>query len=179
MHHRRPITRLTRKNEIALREKSWSGRSRGSPFARRRKETAAKRRGGARKERERGAEEREQEQREQMERVERQAKELEDRLARLATSMPPSVAVLDPEATQVSRGGIRTEVMGNNSFPGAAEAASQRGSQFEISIPGKKKNSIVLIGGIVLVTVLIVGTIAAYFLLRSNTTSPGVGQSKH
>jgi formylglycine-generating enzyme required for sulfatase activity/serine/threonine protein kinase len=116
---------------------------------------------------------RERQQREQMERVERQARELEERLARLATSMPPSVGVVDPEATQVSQG-IRTEVVGNNSFPGAQSSIPAGRSQLDISIPGgKKSNSMLLIGGAALFVLLLVGGVAGYFLLRSKPTTPG------
>ncbi len=44
----------------------------------------------------------ERQQREQLERVSRQANELEERLARLATSVPPQSTVIDDEATHVS-----------------------------------------------------------------------------
>ena len=109
-------------------------------------------------------EERDRNQREQMERVERQAKELEERLARLATSMPPSVGVLDPEATQVSHN-IPTEVTGNNSFPGVTP------ERMEISIPSKSKNnSLLIIGGGVVLVLLIAGAITAYLLTRPAST---------
>ncbi len=118
-------------------------------------------------------EERERQHREQIERVERQAKELEDRLARLATSMPPSVGVVDPEATQVSRSSIKPEVVGNNSFPGGAAAVDR--SQFEVSFPEKQKSSSMffIIGGAVLAFVVIAG-IGSYFLFRSKPAPPPV-----
>ena len=69
-------------------------------------------------------EERERQQREQMERVERQAKELEERLARLATSMPPAppatTTVIDHGTSAQVHQGVRTDAVGNNSFPGGA-----------------------------------------------------------
>jgi formylglycine-generating enzyme required for sulfatase activity/serine/threonine protein kinase len=118
---------------------------------------------------------REHQQREQIERVERQAKELEERLARLATSMPPTVGVADPETTQVSQG-IRTEVVGDNSFPGAATSLPPGRSQFEVSIAGKQKSSsLLMIGGAVLVVLLLAGGIAGYFLLRSTPATTGGG----
>ena len=110
-------------------------------------------------------EERERQQREQIERVERQARELEERLARLATSMPPTVGVLDPEATQVSQN-IRAEVTGNNSFPGVTS------ERLEISIPGRpKNNSILIIGGAIALVLLLVGGIAGFLWLRSRSTT--------
>jgi serine/threonine-protein kinase len=126
-------------------------------------------------------EDRERQQREQMERVERQAKELEERLARLATSMPPppATAVVDLEATQVHQG-VRTETIGNNSFPGGANPAatlydSVPPSRLSVSIPPKSKsNSMLMIGAVVLVVLIVGGVIGAYLLLRSRTT-PGVG----
>src|SRR4029453_18155443 len=71
-------------------------------------------------------EEKERQQREQIERVSRQAKELEERLERLATSMPPQAAVLDPEATQVHHNVLPTEVMGYKSFPSVPSPAVSR-----------------------------------------------------
>jgi formylglycine-generating enzyme required for sulfatase activity len=123
-------------------------------------------------------EERERQQREQIERVERQARELEERLARLATSMPPppQTTVIDPEATQVHQG-VRTETVGNNSFPGAA--ATHRDSvapPFVVSIPPQaKSNSMLMIGAVVLIVLLIGGGTGAYFLMWSKpTTGPGI-----
>ncbi len=114
-------------------------------------------------------EERERQQREQMERVERQAKELEERLARLATSIPPppQTTVIDPEATQVHPG-VKSEMVGNNSFPGAAPPLYDRtATPLVVSIPPKKKsNSLLLIGAVVLVVLLIGGATVAYFVLR-------------
>jgi formylglycine-generating enzyme required for sulfatase activity/serine/threonine protein kinase len=121
-----------------------------------------------RKEREE-REERERRQHEQMERVERQAKELEERLARLATSMPPpsQVTVIDPEATQVHQG-VKTETVGNNSFPGAAPTLRDSvAPPFVVSIPPKaKSNSTLIIGAVVLIVLLVGGGTAAYFVLR-------------
>lgn len=115
-------------------------------------------------------EERERQQREQMERVERQAKELEERLARLSTSITPGVGVMDPEATQVSHN-IRTDVASNNSFPPGVTA-----ERFEISFPGKKKNnSFLLIGGGIVLIVLIAGAITAFLLLGKGSSTTGVG----
>jgi formylglycine-generating enzyme required for sulfatase activity/serine/threonine protein kinase len=140
-----------------------------------------------RKEREE-REARDRQQREQMERVERQAKELEERLARLVTSIPPSVGVIDPEATQVS-GSLRSEATGNNSFPGAASLATPGRAHMEIAIPGQSKSKLMMIGGIVVLVLLIVGSIAGYFLLGSkpstgvvvapgNTSQPPIGSTE-
>ncbi|HKO59751.1 MAG TPA: SUMF1/EgtB/PvdO family nonheme iron enzyme [Pyrinomonadaceae bacterium] len=110
-------------------------------------------------------EERERQQREQMERVERQARELEERLARLATSMPPSVGVVDVEATQVSQN-IPATVPGNNSYPGVAP------ERMEISIPAKSRNnSLLMIGGGIVLVLLIAGAIIAFLLTRSSSTT--------
>jgi len=119
---------------------------------------------------------RERQQREQMERVERQAKELEDRLARLATSMPPSQAtVADLEATQVHKG-VRTADGSHNSFPGVASALPQSGHKFEVSFPAKpKSNSMLMIGVAGLVVLLVVGGVAGYFVLWPNPANGGGG----
>jgi formylglycine-generating enzyme required for sulfatase activity/serine/threonine protein kinase len=121
-------------------------------------------------------EQREKRQREQIERVERQAKELEDRLARLATSMPPAgVTVIDPEATQVHRA-IKTETVGNNSFPGVASVPPQSIPPMALSLPTKSKsNSILMIGAAAIVVLLLVGGVAGYFLLRSKPAPNGGG----
>ena len=115
---------------------------------------------------------RERQQREQMERVEKQAKELEDRLARLATSMPPppaGTAVVDPEATQVHQ--IRTEAGG---LPGVGDATLyDRAAPLVVTIPPKpKSNSMLMIGAVVLLVVLVGGGLGAYLLLRPKTTPP-------
>ena len=119
-------------------------------------------------------EERERQQREQMERVERQAKELEERLARLATSMPPvpQTTVIDPEATRVQQG-IKTETVGNNSFPGpAATLYDSAAAPLVVSIPPKaKSNSLLIIGAVVLIVLLLGGGTAAYFMWRSRATT--------
>jgi formylglycine-generating enzyme required for sulfatase activity/serine/threonine protein kinase len=121
-------------------------------------------------------EQREKRQREQIERVERQAKELEDRLARLATSMPPAgVTVIDPEATQVHRA-IKTEMAGNNSFPGVASVPPQSIPPIALSLPPKSKsNSLMMIGAAAIVVLLLVGGVAGYFLLRSKPAPSGGG----
>jgi formylglycine-generating enzyme required for sulfatase activity len=121
-------------------------------------------------------EERERQQREQMERVERQAKELEDRLARLATSMPPPppAATVTGEATQFEHGMRTGTSAGDNSFPGQMSAPPiphDSARNLSASIPPKpKSNSILMIGGIVLAVLIIGGAIGAYLLLRSKTT---------
>ncbi len=121
-------------------------------------------------------EERERQQREQMERVERQAKELEDRLARLATSMPPppaGTAVIDPEATHVHQG-VRTDAVGSNSLPGSEATLYNSLSSSQVSIPIEpKRNSLLMIGVVVLLVVLVGGGIAGYLLMRSKTTTAG------
>jgi serine/threonine-protein kinase len=136
----------------------------------------------ARKEREE-REERERQQREQMERVERQAKELEERLARLATSMVPpaaGAAVVDPEATYVHQA-VKAEAVGDTSIPGGSATVYERAAPMSVPIPaatpttqaGPKSNSMLLIGGVVLIVLLVGGVIGAYFLLRSKPTVTG------
>ena len=113
----------------------------------------------------------EREQREQLERVSRQAKELEERLERLATSMPPpQTAVIDPEATQISKG-VVSEVMGNNSYPGAQSAVHRSAIVFDVpSQAPAKKSPIIMIAAVVLMVLLGAG-IGGFFLLRSKSTS--------
>ena len=112
---------------------------------------------------------RERQQREQIERVERQARELEDRLARLATSMPPpqQVGVIDPEATQV-RSVVQTPQMGANSFPGQSpyQQGSLSGTQVTTS-----KTSVLLIVAVVVIALLVVGGIVTGYVLTRPTTT--------
>ncbi len=121
---------------------------------------------------------RERQQREQMERVERQAKELEERLARLATSMPPAAAVVDTEATQVHQE-LNTQVISNNSFPGAAPGVhATHGSSFAVTIPPdakKRSNSLLLIGAAVVLFVVVAGAIGGYLLIKSTAKPAGGG----
>jgi formylglycine-generating enzyme required for sulfatase activity/serine/threonine protein kinase len=126
-----------------------------------------------RKEREE-REERERLHREQIERVERQAKDLEDRLARLSSSFPPPTAVVDPETTQIHQG-LKTETVGNNSFPGGASALPRRSSALEVPLPAKPRSNTMMIGAIAVVVLLVVGTVVGYFVLRSKPKSSTVG----
>jgi serine/threonine-protein kinase len=125
----------------------------------------------ARREREQ-REEQERLQREQIERVSQQARDLEERLQRLATSMPPAAAVLDPEATQV-REGIITDVVGNNSYPGAVPRQQM---VFELPATKPAKSPILMLVAIAVIVVLLGGGVGGYFLLRSKpaakTTEP-------
>ena len=103
----------------------------------------------------------------------RQAKELEERLQRLATSIPPAAAVVDPEATQVHQSVI-TGVT-NNSFPGVRSVAPGRGGVV-VDIPTvrpKAARSVLTVGGVVLLVLLLSGGgIGAYFLFRPRTPTP-------
>src|SRR5260370_22753436 len=65
----------------------------------------------------------ERKQHEKLERMALQAQELEDRLERLATSMPPQNTLVDPEATRVQENVIRTQM--GSSFPGVQPVKGQ------------------------------------------------------
>jgi formylglycine-generating enzyme required for sulfatase activity/serine/threonine protein kinase len=123
-------------------------------------------------------EERERKQREQMERVERQAKELEERLARLVTSMPPPppTAVVNAEPTQVQPG-VRTEAIGNNSFPGVGGAPTLYESlppAPAVSLPPKSRsNALLMISAAVVLVILVGGAIGAYLVLRPKPNVTG------
>src|SRR5882724_1647081 len=141
--------------------------------ARRRQQEEAERKRKEEEERQRKEqqerEEKERQQREQIERVTRQAKDLEERLARLATSMPPAAAaVVDPEVTQVHQSLI-TDSMGNNSYPGVQPVIPGRGSVV-VEVPTSRvagKSPALKIGGVVLLLLLLSGGgIGGYFLLR-------------
>ena len=109
----------------------------------------------------------EREQSEQIERVTRQAKELEERLQRLATSMPPATAVVDPEATQVHKSFI-TDSATNNSYPGVHSVAPGReGMVVELPARSSGKSPALKIAGVVVLLLLLSGgAIGGYFLLR-------------
>jgi serine/threonine-protein kinase len=119
--------------------------------------------------------ERERQQSEQMERVERQARELEERLAKLATSIPPSpsqATVADLEATHVHQG-VNAAASGNLSLPGAVPAPYTT-PRLEVSIPPKpKSNSMLMIGVAGLGVLLLVGAVAGYFVLRPRPNGVG------
>ena len=104
---------------------------------------------------------RERQQREQMERVERQAKELEERLARLATSMPPAppatTTVVDHSTGAQVHQGVRTDAVGNNSFPGGAVDATLYDSRPHITPASKPKSNALLMIGVAVVLVILVG----------------------
>ncbi|MDX6611020.1 MAG: eukaryotic-like serine/threonine-protein kinase [Blastocatellia bacterium] len=102
--------------------------------------------------------ERERKQAEDLERVAQQTKALEEKLSQLATSMPPSAAGLDPEATQLGRGvgmGGQTSPASMPSFPHVDVSLAQP----------PKKSALPLILAVVAVLVLVGGG-GAYMLLK-------------
>lgn len=109
-------------------------------------------------------EEQERRHQEQLERVARQASDLEERLARLATSVPPNATVLDPEATQVSQK-IRTETVGNNSL--SSDTFVERGKPAFVDVAPKPRiNPMLFVGAAVVAVLLVAGAIGAYLLLK-------------
>ncbi len=108
-------------------------------------------------------EKQEREQRETLERMALQAKELEDRLARLATSMPPPT-VVDPEVTRISHPKVPTEVM-SNSASGFQSMA--HGQPLVVDIPKKSKVGPGVIVAAAIVILLLGGVgVGAYFMFR-------------
>src|SRR6266436_1697386 len=89
--------------------------------------------------------------------VAKQTKVLEDKLTQLASTMSPKGPAADPEATQVQRAGMAT---GDNSFP------AQSFPRVDVSLVPKKKSTLPLIMGL-LVVLLIGGGVGGYFILRS------------
>lgn len=107
-------------------------------------------------------EERERQQQEQFERVSRQASELEERLARLATSMPPQTTVIDPEVTQIHHtAGAHSDNSLSAVRPG-----------FELSQPGlvqlgeKRRSNLLLPIGAAVVLLLLAAGVGGYFLMK-------------
>ncbi|HKO99468.1 MAG TPA: SUMF1/EgtB/PvdO family nonheme iron enzyme [Pyrinomonadaceae bacterium] len=114
-------------------------------------------------------EERDRQQREQIERVERQAKELEDRLARLATSMPPSASgtMIDPESTQIHQG-LKTATIPRESLSGVAPAVPDPAVSMGASIaPPKPRSKAPILMGVVLL-ILLAGGAAAFFIFKKS-----------
>jgi serine/threonine protein kinase len=116
-------------------------------------------------------EERERQQREQIERVERQAKELEDRLARLATSMPPSASTIDPESTQIHQG-LKTASISRASLAEVAPAVTDPAVSMGASIAPKPKSNLPILLGATFLVLLLVGGGAAFFLMRPSGIAP-------
>jgi formylglycine-generating enzyme required for sulfatase activity len=118
-------------------------------------------------------------QREQIERVARQAKELEERLERLATSMPPKAAgVLDPEATQVHHD-VAAGVAVDKSYPRARTQlmeSSRPAVVVEVPQPRPKSSagkSLVAIAAVVIVVVLAGGVGGYIYLKPKDVVNPG------
>ena len=109
-------------------------------------------------------EEQERKQREQLERVARQASDLEERLSRLATSMPPPTTVIDPEATQISQK-IKRETVGNNSFSGDPAVMESQQAFVEVA-PKANIHPMLFVGAAVVALLLVGGAIGAYVLLK-------------
>jgi formylglycine-generating enzyme required for sulfatase activity/serine/threonine protein kinase len=113
-------------------------------------------------------EQRERQQREQLERVSRQAEELEEKLARLAISMPPptTAAVIDPEATQLQQRAVTTQAVGNNSFASATQAGRQDSTVAIPGAPSRTRSSSSLMVVVIVLALLAGGGIGGYFYLR-------------
>ena len=107
--------------------------------------------------------------REQLDRVARQASDLEERLARLATSMAPPTTVIDPEVTQISQK-IKRETVANNSFSENA-AVIEQGQQGFSAVASKPGINPLLFVGAGVVALLLVGVaIGGYVLLKPDPT---------
>jgi serine/threonine-protein kinase len=105
----------------------------------------------------------EREQRETFERMALQAKELEDRFARLATSMPPPT-VLDPEVTRISHPKVPTEVMSNSA---AGFQSMAHGQPLVVDVPKKSAVGPAVIVAAAIVILLLGGVgVGAYFIFR-------------
>ena len=114
-------------------------------------------------------EEKDRQHREQLDRVARQAEQLEEKFARLATSMVPAgAAVVDPEVAQLQQRTMAIQAIGENSSPGAQTATWPQ------SLPGvaseSKKSPAVVVGVILLLILLGGGAVGAYFMLRPRPT---------
>jgi formylglycine-generating enzyme required for sulfatase activity/serine/threonine protein kinase len=116
-------------------------------------------------------EEQERKHREQLDRVARQASDLEERLSRLATSMPPHATVIDPEATQISKK-VKRETAANNSFSGDSAAIERSQHAFVEVAPKPRTNPMLFVGVAVVALLLVGGAIGAYVFLKPNPSPP-------
>jgi serine/threonine protein kinase/formylglycine-generating enzyme required for sulfatase activity len=115
-------------------------------------------------------EEQERKHRDQLDRVARQASDLEARLARLATSMPPSADVLDPEVTRISQKIKRETVDSSSPFGDSADLDRRRAI---VEIGSKPKRNPLLFVGVAVVAVLLVASVVGgYILLKPNPSPP-------
>lgn len=107
----------------------------------------------------------ERQQREQLDRVSRQAEALEERLARLTTSIPQQNTAVIDTGTQVGLRPMGPQVVGDNSFPGAVP----QGSMPQI-LPGaarpRSASPFIILGIVFFVLLLGAGSIAAYMIFR-------------
>jgi formylglycine-generating enzyme required for sulfatase activity/serine/threonine protein kinase len=119
-------------------------------------------------------EQRERQQREQLERVARQAEELEEKLARLAISMPPptTAAVIDPEATQLQRT-MPTQAVGNNSLDASQTDWQGRTAAIPGITPKPKSSSSLIVGVILVLALLAGGGVGGYLYLRKPVVNKG------
>jgi iron(II)-dependent oxidoreductase len=115
---------------------------------------------------------RDRQQREQLDRVSKQAKELEERLARLATSMPPGA--VDPEATQVQQS-LRPRPVGNQSVP--PYAGNLEHSQMPFGVTQKPRSIVAVTGVGLLVILLLGGGTIGYFVLQPTQQAPSAVSS--
>jgi formylglycine-generating enzyme required for sulfatase activity/serine/threonine protein kinase len=107
--------------------------------------------------------------REQLDRVARQAEELEEKLARLTTSMPPPrAAVLDPEATQVGQRTMPIQMIGDSSVPGGT-TWQQTSMPVQGVVNGQKKSAAMVIGVVVLLVLLSGAGIGGYLIFKNKT----------
>ena len=114
---------------------------------------------------------REREQQEKFDRMELQAKELEDRLQRLAVSMPPDDTAIDPEATRIQPAAVATGAVGFTDSQSRIGSVSQPA----VAVPQKRSNALVflMLGGLVVLILGVVGT-AGYLILKPKTEPPAV-----
>ena len=106
-----------------------------------------------------------------MDRVARQASDLEERLARLATSMSPTTDVIDPEVTQISEK-IKRQTVSSNSFSGESSVIERGQQGFVEFAPKPRTNPLLFIGAAVVALLLVGGAIGGYVLLKPNPTPP-------
>jgi serine/threonine protein kinase/formylglycine-generating enzyme required for sulfatase activity len=139
---------------------------------------ARKRKLGEEDERQRKEREEREQHREQLDRVARQAEELEEKLARLTTSIPrQGAATLDPEATQVGHRTMPIQVIGDSTVTVGQGASWQETAIIPGRTGERKKSPAVIIGVILLLVVLSGAGVGGYLIFKKKpivVTGPNV-----
>ena len=136
---------------------------------------ARKRKTSEEDERQRKEREEREQHREQLDRVARQAEELEEKLAKLTTSIPRQGS--DPEATQVGHRTMPIQVIGDSTVTVGQGASWQETATIPDRTGERKKSPLVIVGVILLLVVLSGAGVGGYLIFKKKpivVTGPNV-----